>query len=54
MSKVRFCKGRDTLGDMSLQQVTPCVLRAKQVATTRRLLDAHAVIWYEGECELVF
>ena len=39
---------------MSLRQVAPCVLLAKQVAATRRLFGAHAVISYEGECELVF
>ena len=38
--------------DRSLRQVAPCVLLAKQVAATRRLLAAHAVISIEEECEL--
>ena len=41
-------------GTHSLRQVAPCVLLAKQVAATRRLFGAHAVISYEGGCELVF
>ena len=41
-------------GYRSLRQVVPCVLLPKQVAATRRLLGAHAVISYERECELVF
>ena len=59
-----ICKSMQTLkagthyatsrSDMSLRQVAPCVLLAKQVAATRRLFGAQAVISYEGECELVF
>ena len=41
-------------GDRSLLQVTLPVLLAKQVAATLHLFSAHAVILYEGECELVF
>ena len=40
--------------DRSLRQVAPCVLLAKQVDATSRRFGAHAVISYEGKCELVF